>query len=54
LPGDTLLDEAAARVGVDVTTFSPRDCLQQAGVRNSLAPGKPREPLGLENLHGPT
>jgi hypothetical protein len=30
------------------------DCLQQTCGTDSLVPGKPREPLGLENLHEQT
>jgi hypothetical protein len=52
LPGDTLLDEAAAKIGVDQTAFGPCDCLAQTHVRNSFVPGKSREPPRLENLHG--
>jgi hypothetical protein len=54
LPGDTLLDESAAEIGVNEPAFCPLDCLSQTFVRNPFASGKSREPLRLENLHGTT
>jgi hypothetical protein len=51
LPCDTLLDEAAAQIGVDHAAFRPLDSLTQAFVRYALAPGKPRKPFRLECPH---
>jgi hypothetical protein len=51
LPGDALLDEAAAKISVDHATFGPLDSIAQALVRYPLAPCKPRKPFHFENLH---
>ncbi len=50
-PRDTLLDEAAAQIGIDDPTLRASNGLDQACIVDSLAPGKPRDPFGRENPH---
>jgi hypothetical protein len=50
-PGDPLLDEAAAQIGVDRSSLRPRDSLAQTHIRDVLAPGKFRQTAHFENPH---
>jgi len=51
LPRDPLLDDAAAKIGVDQATGSTINRLAQAPIRNPLAARKPHQPFGFEDLH---
>jgi hypothetical protein len=53
-PRNTLLDQSAAKVGVNQTALSSCDCLPQAGVSDEFVAGESREPLRHEDLHGLT
>ena len=53
LARDALLDEAAAKIGVDEATLGPFDGLAQTVVRDLLLPCKARKSPCLEDLHGP-
>ena len=50
-PGDSLLDKAAAKVGVDQSALGSPNRFTKYRVRYFFAPGKPGESLGLESLH---
>jgi hypothetical protein len=54
LPCDTLLEDAAAEVGIDRTSFSAVNGIAQGCIRYSLAFGEASEGLGLERAQSET
>jgi hypothetical protein len=48
-PRNSLLDDSAAKIGVDQSALGSFDGLKQIGVRNPLAPGEPSKPLRLKD-----
>jgi hypothetical protein len=48
---DSLLDEAAAEIGVDEAALGSGDRLKQTAVRDAFLPRVAREPLRLEDVH---
>jgi hypothetical protein len=50
-PSDPLLDDAAAKIGVDQATGGARYGLAQAPIRNPLAARVPHQPFGFEDSH---
>jgi hypothetical protein len=50
-PRDPLLDDAAAKIGVDQATGRAPYGLAQASIRNPLAARVPHQPFGFENSH---
>lgn len=51
MPGDTLLNQSTAKIGVDEAAFGSLYCFPQAGVGDEFLPCKPSEPLRLESSH---
>jgi hypothetical protein len=51
-PGDTLFDDPAAQVCVDLPLFGPGNSLTQDLIRNPFLSGKAMKPPGLVNSHG--
>lgn len=51
-PRHALLDEAAAKIGVDRAALGPLNRLAQAGVSNPLPASEPHNASGQENPHG--
>ncbi len=50
-PGYALLNQAAAKIGIDQASLGPFDGLTKTPVRDPFTPGKAREPSRLENPH---
>jgi hypothetical protein len=46
-----LLDDAAAKIGVDQATGRAFDCLAQAPIRNPLTARVSHQPFGFEDSH---
>jgi hypothetical protein len=52
-PGNALLDEVAAEVGVDKAPFGTVDRIAKGPVADAFPAREPREFLRLEDPHGP-